>query len=129
MAALRAEVTGMADTYDLHVIQGEPLRRLFRRRINGELQSFQGLSWGAQIRKREPHSSGLILDLTPHLRLTNDTSLLLDVPGLVTLDLNVRGEAHWDLFIWPTNVPDSGTRLLQGLVIVDPATTDIREAQ
>lgn len=115
----------MADTFELVIVQGERKRLGLRYLIEGVAQNLLDWSWRGQARDREATDADLILDLTPHMSLNLDgITLDLDLPSSVTYAIDSIGRnAAWDVFIWPTDDPESKTLLIQGPVSLDKSTS------
>lgn len=119
---------GQALAYDLYAEQGERLNVGLRRyRADGTALSLAGYSWRAEARSAPTDGAGsLVANLTDYLSLsaTDDTLLVLDVPGNVTAALEL-GRAYWDLFYWPTNNPGASTKWLSGHFAVGASVTNM----
>lgn len=129
------------DQYPLELIQAKPYSRRFAlRRSDDSYVNFHDYTPYAQVRtKEDPIDGELIIDLTPHLSVTDDTLddgkfLDLYVPGEATALIGNfsqlrNGSAYWDIFIVDPTDHRNDDRLFQGPASMDYSATDMREAE
>lgn len=135
-----AEVVGMADTYDLELVQNETFERTFRWLEDDVAQTFAGWTLHSQVRAKEDKNSAMLLDLADYMTVESsgledapdDDRVRLRIPGDVLADQAYspykRGNAAWDLFIVLDGDPTTSELIVEGKALMNPAATDIEVA-
>lgn len=130
------------EEYPLALVQGQRGQWRFAWRLTGTSSTdpsatyanFHDWNLYAQARARESRDADLLLDMTSHLTVTDDTPndgkyVWLTVPGSATAGLEAgpfnSGNAAWDLFAVLKTDPTDDRLVIQGPVSMDPSVTDM----